>query len=167
VNAGNGVGVASVPDMQTMKDESAGLSQVVGQYYSPNDGVSYNTPFAEPSWDNLRTNARIGGALCIDAPPQYYLGMPEAYRQFTADEVAWAIQNGIVVVFSLFPMQSSDEWSDAEQLVMDQRRRGATPSSWAVNGYYASVADAVHPIGSEGDSTDSMYTALHLLLSGD
>jgi hypothetical protein len=137
----------------------------IGPYYTPNDGTTYNTPFADPRFDDVRQTLLTAGALCTDAPPQFYLGQPEAYRVWVAAEIAWARAAGVTVVSSLFPMQSANEWADTQATVADLLARGAVPTTWAINGYYGTPTgqNVPHPLGSEDVAADSNYTALQLL----
>jgi len=136
----------------------------IGVYYSPNDGKTFNTPFADPMFDGLRRTLLTAGALCTDAPPYFYKAMPVAYRAWTADSITWARAHGITVVSALFPGSSADLWADTQWTVNDLLARGANPTTWAINGYYG-TSTAPHPIGSEAVPADSMYTALQLLLT--
>jgi hypothetical protein len=154
-----------VSAVETVKQAWSGKARFIGVYYTPNDSVTWKTPFSDPQFDGLRQALLAGGALCTDAPPQYYLAQTPAYRQWVADEINWATSHGVFVVSSLFPMESVDFWSDTQFAVSDLAARGAYPNVWAVNGYYGTPYVPTHPIGNETDSSNSMYTALQLVNS--
>lgn len=149
-------------EVASLRQQLGTATKYLGVTYTPNSRGDWRTSFWDPSFDWFRDALRAGGAYCVDAPPYYYFAQEPSYRDWIANSITWATQNGIVVVGLIFPAQTSDLWSDTQRYVQDLQMRDAVPGIWAFDGYYGSK-DVLHPIGSETDPNSSMYSALKLL----
>lgn len=149
-------------EVTALRQQLGTATKYLGVTYTPNVNGAWRTPFSDPSFDWFRDSLRAGGAYCVDAPPKHYFEQEPTYRDWIANSIAWATENGIVVVGLIFPSQSADLWSDTQRYVQDLQMRNAVPGIWALDGYYGGQ-NATHPIGSENDPQSSMYSALKLL----
>ncbi len=149
-------------EITDLRNKLGGKSKLVGAYFSPNNAEAMKIPFDSPHWDEHRAAMLAGGVVCVDAPPQFYLTRPDYYREWAAKQIAWAIAHDIVVVYSLYPMGSTVGLRDATSTIKDLARRGALPTVWAVNGYYATSNPnrLRHPLGNEDVVESSANIAL-------
>lgn len=149
----------STAQMQEVRDLTKDIVGKVAPIFSPNSGTWNGAPWNSTKWDQVRTNAKIGGALATDSPPYFYLSQPEGYKEFVAAEIKWCKANGIDMIAIIHPGSSVDFNEDFRKYRADLKARGAVPDIWAVECYYGAPG-GLHPIGSEETVNDLMYTAL-------
>lgn len=149
-------------EVSTMRQQLGSATKYLGVTYTPNINGVWRTPFSDSSFDWLRESMKIGGGYCVDAPPKYYFEQEASYREWIANSIKWATENGIVVVGLIYPSQSVDLWSDTLHYVQDLQMRNAVPGIWAFDGYYGGQ-NVKYPIGNENNPQNSMHSALKLL----
>ncbi|MCW1925722.1 hypothetical protein OKA05_24405 [Luteolibacter arcticus] len=130
--------------------------------YSPNGEPHPELyPWAtDPKFAIRRNTAILGGTMCTDAPPEFYFSRNANYRQYVADEIRWANDNGLVSIVIIFPQNYSGTqfYQKTGEYLEDLAKRGAFPQILAFNCYNSSVSQGL-PIGSENDIDTMMYTA--------
>lgn len=149
----------STAQMQEVRDLTKNMVGKVAPIFSPNSGSWNGAPWSSTKWNQIRTNAKIGGALATDSPPYFYLSQPEGYKEFVAGEMKWCKANNIDMIAIIHPGLSVDFNEDFRKYRADLKSRGAVPDIWAVECYYGN-AGGLHLIGSEKTENDLMYTAL-------
>lgn len=163
----NGLADQSVDYMRRLRAATAGKSRQLSAVVSPNgsrtDPDLANEPWASGRWDKDREMALIGGAITLDSPPYYYFAREEAYRSFVADQIQWALANGVTSYALLFPGSDPDWVAAYQRFVQDLEIRGALPDVWAPDCYYSDLPEARHPIGSDSDPQSTLGGALWLL----
>ena len=155
---------SNIADWQSIKSQLGSKVQKLAPILGPNSGEWQTYAWSDPHWDFIRQAALYGGAIATDAPPSFYFGQPEGYRQFIADMMNWGYANGVTVVGLLYPYNSSDFWENTAAYVADLQARGAQPDKWAVDCYWGDSDPnrLIHPIGSETTYAHCAYTALQL-----
>ncbi|WP_146123146.1 hypothetical protein [Burkholderia multivorans] len=114
--------------------------EIVAPVFSPNGGQYKQEPFKSSRWDFLREGAKIGGGLTTDSPPTFFLGQPEAYRNFVVDEIKWANGEGLRSTFIISPNKAGPNFmADTQRAVDYLDKRGALPAAWVVENYDAVV----------------------------
>lgn len=135
--------------------------EVIAPVFSPNGGQYKRVPFSSSSWDYLREGAKIGGGLTTDSPPTFFLGQPEAYRNFVVDEIKWANGEGLRSTFIVSPNKAGPNFMDDTQRAVDYLdKRRALPTAWVVENYDAVVsASYVNSVGDENNKNTVLGVA--------
>ncbi|NPD68638.1 hypothetical protein HN018_01465 [Lichenicola cladoniae] len=118
----------------------------VSPIFSPNHGQYELGEFRTSNWDLVRTAAAAGGGITTDSPVDFYLSQPEAYRQFLADELHWARDQGLWTAFIVSPGHSDALFLEKLKLQMeDLRFRGTHPHEYIIENYnlHPTVYEAV------------------------
>jgi hypothetical protein len=164
--------------------ESLGLTQVVAPVYSPNDKtwLQKPIPWSDPRYDLIRAIAKACGGIATDSPPRHYFVVEkEVYRQFCANELQWARDNGVLSHATqdaqgipygteISPItKGSDFYAWSHDYLVDLARRGALPDTVGVNLYYSTgnMDRFDHPIGNENVSNHGNQVARKLLEEWD
>jgi len=117
-----------------------------------------------PEYDYYRQVALAGGAICTDAPPMFFFGQSQNYRDFLYDQITWAKENGLVVVVIVSPYLVDDYYAAAEAYRDDLIAHGCTPDVWVVELYgngHEDVDGQRHWIGNEDDPQTQLGVATH------
>ena len=124
--------------------KSYGITSVA-PIFSPNGaGASLDTFSTNATYADIRAAAIYGGALAIDAPPNFFLRNTAAYQQFTYQEIQWAHQNGLRVTVIISPSNDDSEFlNDTEDFVSALQANNAIPTEWVVENYDPSDTDGV------------------------
>lgn len=154
-------------DFQTLRNSTVGKATRIAPIMAPNSGQYVTYPWSSSRWNQYRTNCTIGRALCIDAPPPFYLSQPEGYQSFIASMITWAnAQTNVISMLYLYPRDSSNYLQDTIAQLSNLNSRGAVPAMYLPTSYYSvtSSNSLAHPIGHEdGDSNQILRVARYLL----
>lgn len=148
--------------MQFQKDQFKHITDTIAPVAAPNNPRKIpldKYPWKHARWDQLRANAKLGGGLATDAPPDLYFKREEAYREWIADSLNWARSENLKAIVLIYPRQAEDFPEVARRYVADLKRRGVEPSAWAFNGYYAADNPAKYPMGDEDDPRSQGFAA--------
>ena len=136
---------------------------------SPNnnatDATTYN--FANAHWDDARTRALYGGGWTSDAPPAYFFGRDQNYRDWVIAQTKWTNANGLHSTNIISPHTSGiNFFADSVKYVRYFEEHDAIPTQWVVENYsYVGEPPAgyVNRIGSEDNANNLAYTAKWLI----
>jgi hypothetical protein len=152
--------------------------RTVSVIFSPNNwgegGCNVHGKFSDVAWNAVKRVARYGGGLALDTPPYYFFKQPEAYREFSLQEIAWARANGVTVSVIVSPPPDDTvaqslyarQTRDFVGRIVEESKGNNTyiPDAWVAEDYnpFQDPADPTVP-GSE-DSPDTV-TAVALWLA--
>ena len=104
--------------------------------------IAIKHPWADRWWDNMRSIARFGGGIVLDAPPAFFLrALPDpaqirAYQAFAIAELRWAAEQHLWSAFIVSPYFDAISFqSDSEKAYRILREADALPQTWIVENY--------------------------------
>ena len=166
LSTGAGESTATVAQAETYIDAFKSMGQkTVTPVFSPNFDATTAAayPFSDTMWNNVRTVATYGGGWTSDAPPAYFFGRDQGYRDWVIAETQWVNANGLKSINIISPHTSGTNFfTDAVNYVNYFEAHDAIPKEWVVENY-SSIGDPpagyVNQIGSEDNVNNLAYTA--------
>ncbi len=135
--------------------KQTGLSRVA-IVFAPNSGQFRTSRFSDPLWDCVRTAAKAGGALAIDAPPHVFFALQAPYQRFVLDELRWARATGLRSYYIVSPNGSGTGFAaESARLFEVLAANHAVPSDVVFETYDIQRTDAANMVGSE-DAVNSV-----------
>jgi hypothetical protein len=133
----DGVYRLTVPEWKLFVDGGRAVGiKVIAPIFSPNGGEWKNAPFDDAKWDDVRTEARYGGGISIDSPPNFFLASQPGYQAFVEDELRWARSSGLQATLIISPNTSGTQFeADTIAAIKKLTADHALPTFYVVENY--------------------------------
>jgi hypothetical protein len=162
----DGVGRLSLDQWKAYVDGGRAYGiKIVSPIFSPNTGQWKNAPFADPKWDDIRTEALYGGGITIDSPPFFFLNSQPGYQSFVEDEIRWARSSHIQATYIISPNMAAANFQRRTIALLNKLKADhALPDFYIVENYRPLPVDPnyLNAVGNEDNPVSINGVALWL-----